>query len=308
MSYANTRLIKEDVLFRGGEPKVGSQYNDEVIAYINRVYFGICSGATEFVPEYIDDWWWMRARGTLILKPVYRDGSLTLTQHSTTITFTAPPPDSMVGWQLKVDGHPEKFFIASHVAGQPTAELDYAWTGPSVIGAQFSLGKIRYTLDSAVQSLMAPMTSSAGLVQGMTPETFDAAFPADELLVGIPHAFALEDERTVRFSHAGRDDGFELRLDYIYRPVVTDLTDDPSSIPLIPAQFRHVLADGALAYLRDVKGDSAAASASAAARQVLVGMMKENRRRFTKLDKALFHIFPRLSGIRVRSALDAPLE
>ena len=67
MAYENTRVIKEDILFRGGEGLVGSQYNDAVLRYLNRVYSGIASGASEFVPEYVDDWWWLRATGSLLL-------------------------------------------------------------------------------------------------------------------------------------------------------------------------------------------------------------------------------------------------
>lgn len=310
MSYENTRLIKEDVLFRGGEPKIGSQYNDEVISYLNRVYFGICSGASEFVPEFVDDWWWMRDKSSLILEPIIALGSVFVTQGDVAVTFANAPVNSVVGWQFKVDGHPDKFFIATHTAGQQAATLDYAWTGPTVTHAQYRLGKVRYTLDAAVQALIAPMTSyrSPPQVMGMSPEAMDARWPPGELLDGAPQAFALEDERTVRFSHAGRTDGTSMRVDYIYRPVVSALTDDTSSIPLVPAQFRHVLADGALSYLREVKNDSTAPSAAAATRQVLAAMIKENRRRFVKLDKTLFHIFPRMAGLRIRSPSDMALE
>jgi hypothetical protein len=109
--------------------------------------------------------------------------------------------------------------------------------------------------------------------------------------------FALEDSQTVRFSHGGRTDGQSMRIDYRYRPIVDDLTDSTSSTPLVPAEWRHLLSDMALTYLLLDKNDDRSNAVALSARTGLAAMLKENRRRLTKMGGgATGHIYPRQSG------------
>lgn len=304
MAYDNTRLIKEDVLFRGSEQIAGSQYNDAVIRYLNRVYSGIAAGASEFVPEYVDDWWWLRDKGSFLIQPPISLGTIQVVEGSTAVVFSSPPTISVVGYKLRVNGHPDLFTIATHTAASANATLDLAYTGTSGSGASFSLMRNLYTLDAAVSAMIGPITlyRSPWSVNGMTPEALDLRYPLAMLAEGMPEAFSLENEQTVRLSHGGLTN-ITARADYRYRPVVVALTDDVTSVPLIPQQFRHILADAALTLLLIDKNDDRSTAFATATRSAMAAMIKENRRRFLKIDRNLGHIFPRMAGRQPNSLL-----
>jgi hypothetical protein len=295
MAYANTRELKEDVLFRGSENLNSSGWNVKVIDYLNRVYRTLCSGASEFLPEYVEDWWWLRDDAVLTLLPIVTAGTLTLTAGAQAITFTVGPTLSAVGWKLRVEGHPELFEIATHTAGLTSATLDAPWTGVTGGSQAYKLMKVSYSLSSQVAAIISPMIGYRGNPQiiGLSPERLDSLFPLPQLAPGTPTAFALENEQTVRFSHGGRTDAQSMRIEYRFRPVVADLTDSTGSIPVLPLAWRHLLADMALTYLLLDKNDDRSNAVALAARTGLAAMLKENRRRIPKMDNFAGHIFPR---------------
>ena len=299
MPLSNVRELKEDILFRASEPLLGSPWNTKAIDYLNRVYRTLCSGASEFLPEYVDDWWWMRASSTLMLEPMYNTGLVTVTQGSVTATLDHNPTINLTGRRLRIVGQdiPDIFIIASHTAGTPTLILDAAYTGPDATGIQFEIYKVNYDLSQSVQVLISPIVAyQAPLrISGLTPERMDELFPLANLRSGFPQAFSLDNERAIRFSHGGRVDGRQMRVEYRYRPIVADLTDSISSIPLVPAQWMHILADMALVYVLLDKNDDRSNAVALGARTGLAGMLKENRRRLVKIDFKAGHIHPRPS-------------
>ena len=299
MPYETTRQIKQDVLFRGAEVVGGaSDYDQKVIDYINRVYKTMAAGASEFLPEYIEDWWWLRARGVLTLKPV-TVGTVNITQDSANITFDIAPTDSVVDYRIRFDNWGEVFTIATHTAGAVDATLDSPFTGPTIVGSGYRLMKVTYALDAAVDAVTGPMVGYRDnpKINGVSPERMDELWPLPNLMPGIPMGFSLEDPQTVRFSHGGRTDGYSMRVEYPYRPLVTDLEDSDTSIPLVPAQWRHILADMALAYVYLDKNDDRSNAVALAARTGLAGMLKENRRRLSKINKNTGHIYPRSNNL-----------
>lgn len=300
MAYENTKLIKEDALFRGGEPTSGSQYNNRVVDYINRIYSGIASGASEFVPEFVDDWWWLRARGSLLLLPSV-GGTISVLQNSAAATFNVAPVISLAGYKLRVGSCPDIYTVATHNAGEVNLTFDLAFTCADTT-SEYTAMKTDYALDAAVAAITGPLTlyRAPFRINGLSPESMDDKYPMADLREGSPTHFSLESETQIRLSHGGRNDGISMRADYRYRPVVTALTDDPSSIPLMPQQWRHILADMALVMLMIDKNDDRSTAVATAARAALAGMIKENRRRFTKMDRALGHIYPRLGAVLPR--------
>jgi hypothetical protein len=187
--------------------------------------------------------------------------------------------------------------IQTHSAAATLATLDGNYTGETNTAASFDIMKIEYALSSAVQVLMSPMTAfrEPHRIYGIQPERMDELFPMMRLRPGVPEAFALEDERTVRFSHGGLTDGNQMRIEYRYRPFITDLTDSTSSIPLVPTQWMHILADMALVYVLLDKNDDRSNAAALGARTGLAAMLKENRRRTVKVDHLAGYIRPRQS-------------
>lgn len=287
MPLSNTRELKEDVLFRASESLVGSAWDSKVIDYLNRVYRTLAAGASEFLPEYVDDWWWMRDTGTLILAPCYTSGTISITNGLTQAVLSAPPDYSLEGYRLRVIGHPDVFVIASHLASDVNVLLDFPYTGDTDSAANFQLMKTEYELDASVQVLSSPMTAfrNPHRINGLTPEKMDELFPVITLSPGVPQAFCLESDTTVRFSHGGREDGASMRVEYRFRPEIEDLVDSTGSIPRVPPQWMHLLADMALVYVLLDKNDDRSNAAALGARTGLAAMLKENRRRLTKIDQ-----------------------
>jgi len=299
MPYVHTRDIKRDVLFRASEPIDGtSDWDSKVIEYINRVNRTLCTGVSEFLPEYVDDWWWLRASEVLTFLPVYNTGFVAVTQGSTSIIFNSAPVDSLTGRRLKVVGEEDIPLIASHTGGASSATLDQVWTGETNVGAVFKAMKVDYSLSASVQALMGPIVSFGKPLQIpiMSPERMDGEYPLGLLDSGVPMAAALISETAIRFSHGGMTDGSSLRLEARYRPVVSDLTDSELSIPLIPLQWRHLLSDMALTYLLIDKNDDRSNAIALGARTGLAAMLKDNRRRNVKIDTNSGHIRTRNSG------------
>jgi len=309
---SNARELKEDVLFRASEPLTGSQWDSKTLDYLNRTYRTLSTGASEFLPEYVEDWWWMRQDANLLLEPIYNTGTMLVTLGSTSITFNPAPAVSMVGRRLRItsgNSPPDLFIISAHTAASTAATLDGAFTGDTQATASFEIMKVEYALSSLVQVLMSPMAAfqMPNRIYGVSPERLDELFPTVRLRGGIPECFALEDERTVRFSHGGRTDGKQMRVEYRYRPFVTDLTDSTASIPLVPTQWMHVLADMALVYVLLDKNDDRSNAAALGARSGLGAMLKENRRRNTKIDYLSGHIAPR-QGLNRKNPNSGPLR
>jgi hypothetical protein len=294
---ADTQALVNDALFRAGEIPGASEWDDKALEYINREYRSLCTGSSEFLPEVVSDWWWMRSTATLILDPVFNTGSVAVVQGSGSAVLSAPPAFSLVGYKLKSKDSPEVYDILTHTGGGTGITFDSVYIGPTNTAAGFTAMKTEYTLSSAVSSLIGPMAgyTQAERVYGLTPERMDDLFPLSELQPGIPQAFSLESDSVVRFSHGGRTDGRQIRLDYRYKAQVDDLTYNTSSIPLIPIQYRHVLSDMTLVYLYMDKNDDRLTAIGTSVRSLLGSMTLENRRRIAKMDQFAGHIFPRMS-------------
>jgi len=292
---SNTRELKEDVLFRSSEGLVGSKWEATVVKYLNRCYRTLATGASEFLPEYVEDWWWLRGKDALNLEPPYTTGTVALTNNSTSITFSPAPVASQAGRRLVIPNEPDKPLVLTHTAGVGAATLDVAWTGDTNTAATFRSLKTTYQLATTVQVVMSPIIifRSPERIIGVSPERMDELYPLARLDYGIPQAFALETEESVRFSHGGHPEGDYMRVEYRYRPKVVDLVDTSGSIPLVPAQWMHLLADMALTYVLFDKNDDRSNAAALAARTGLAAMIKENRRRLVKMDTLAGKIMPR---------------
>lgn len=306
---SNTRELKEDVLFRASEAITGSKFDAQVVKYLNRVYRTIATGASEFLPEYVEDWWWLRGSAAMNLDPVYSEGVIDVTNNSLDIVFDPAPADSMAGRRLVIDQAGDVPIIQGHSGGSVNATLDKPWTGATAVDSQFKLLKTIYNLDTAVQVIMAPMIGFRDVerITGLSPERMDELYPLARLTPGFPQAFSLETETQVRFSHGGSADRQYFRVEYRYRPKIQDLTDSAMSIPLVPSQWMHLLADFALTYLLIDKNDDRSNAVALAARTGLGAMLKENRRRLAKMDALAGKIIPRQDNIIKRPGRSVPV-
>ena len=286
MPYVTGADLVADVLFRAGEVAGASEWDTKVVDYLNRDYLAVCTGASEFLPETVEDWWWMRDDGVLTLDPIITAGTVSVTNGSTTATFSVDPGAMTADTRrLKIIGHPDIFKIASIAGG--VATLDSAYTGTTNSAASYEILHTVYNLGSSVSAIISPIISFRDNPQlfGTSPERMDYLFPLMRLQSGVPKAFCLESETQVRFSHGGRTDGVSMRVEYRYRPTVTLLANIDTSIPLLPVQYRYLLADMALVQIFSDKNDDRATNVAGQARAGLMAMVRENHRRLTKIDQ-----------------------
>ena len=294
----NTQALVNDALFRAGEIPGSSEWDGKALEYITREYRALCAGASEFIPEVVSDWWWMRASGVLTILPAY-SGVASVIQNSSAVTLSADPLLDLTGRYFKITDHPDIFIISTHSGMDIT--LDSPYTGPTNTANTFKASKLTYSLNANVSALLSPIRSfrENPQIMGLAPERMDTLYPlGHSTMTGVPQAFALESEQTIRFSHGGKDDGVSMRMEYRYRPAVTDLAYTTASIPLVPIQYRHVLADMTLVYLYMDKNDDRLIAIGTSVRSTLGAMVRENRRRLTKMDTTVGHIYPRQGYMR----------
>src|SRR5215510_4954274 len=333
MPYENARQLKEDVIFRAGESSFTgvSQWSTKIIDYLNRAYTELGTGASSFLPEYVEDWWWRRVDVAFLIEPVYNTGSVTISSGNV-ISFSTPPLNaSYLGGRIRIfeEGAPPATYVINlHNLGDVNAQLDTNYMGTSGVPYQFQLMQTLYDIPEYVEpnaganktileTINSPMICHGvqDRVLGVAPERMDELFPVDRLMPGMPQMFALYEQTAktsigpltasqyskgrVRFSHAGRVDGKKLRLEASGRAKLTKLADDPSSIPLVPEEWRHVLADMALTYVFLDKNDDRANAAALGERTTLAAMLKENRRKATKINARMGHISPRQDKLMI---------
>lgn len=279
-NFTTTQDILLDVLWRGFENTDGSsQYKDAALRYINRAYRAIWTGGKEFMPNAIDNWWWLRKEATITMLPAITTGSVQVTQNSTVATLSSPPSVSVAGYFLLINGSNTLARVAAHTAGDIGLTLDSVWTGTSGSGYAYTLAPLDYGLPSDCLNIIDPMTChlEAGLrVYGSDMAEMWDAYPPAGLYAGSPRLYAQVDEDTIRFSHYRTD---YTRLDYFYRYEPDDLTDDVLSVPVIPLQYRHVLADAAAFFVLTDKEDPKAAGIGAMAKAGLAAMAADQHKR-----------------------------
>lgn len=327
-NYSTSQDLIRDIAFRAGEPSSSTDiatgdYYDAIIRYLNRAYQGIWRGGGELLPDLAEQWYWLKSynSGVLTLLPVFDTGTVQVTNNNTAITFSGVPTRSggnisLLGYHFRTDEHPDVFLISAHTSGVATATLDSVYTGDDDTAATFRAFKVVYTLASDVLDLTGPMRAyqggAAGRIEKLTESALVDAWPLEQAQAGVPlnYAFVGADTATasgvthVQFSHYGGTTDTELmRIEYPYLYKPADLADDTAE-PILPREYRKVLADWALFFVLQDKEDSRAADVLTIASQGLRQMAKENRRSGVRQgDRA--RIYPRLGQ---RGARKGPLR
>lgn len=302
-NYTTSADLVTDILFRANEPTDGtSDFDSIALQYLNRAYQGLWSGGSEVDPSVNEVWWWLRKddQGVLTLNPLENTGTVAVTNGSTTATLGTSIASSMAGRHFKVDDHPDVFIVSSHSGGSTSMTLESVYTGATNATASFKLTQLDYDLASDVLYLTSPfMAYQDGRheIPVISLEALRANWPLNEVGSGVPKNAAFIGERKVRFSHYGGTSSTDLiKLDYEYLYEPSDLADD-SGEPLVPRQYRKILADWATGYVLADKDDTKASSMIEGARRGINAMAKENRRRqmMASGTENFARIFPRLS-------------
>jgi hypothetical protein len=288
-NYQYSYDIKIDALFRGGEPIDGtSEFDGKIETWINRAYQAVVNGGDELQPGINEDWWWAlnTTPGVLTLEPRITTGTANVTNNSATVTMSSGPSATVKDWYFKVDDHADVFRVSAHTGGSTTVTLDSVYTGATDTTANYKLFKLEYDLAADMMWIKAPMRAYQDgryLIHGMDIEAMDQQFPLAQVNSGVPRRFAMLEDRTVRFSHYGGTSSTDfIRLDYSYglrQTVLSSFGSSDTEEPLVPHQYRKVLADFSLMWLMQAKSDADASTAATMAANGLRAMAVENRRR-----------------------------
>ena len=314
-NHTYTADIISDALFRANEATdASSDFYDQAFVYLNSVYLQICRGGSELAPTINEDWAWLQKAtpGVLILEPAIT-GTCAVAQDSASVTLGAVVADSLVERFLKIEGHPDVFRISTHTGATTAVTLDSVYTGEDNLTATYTVFILEYNLASDVMRLTAPMRCYTPSGRSGMDRTRIQQVPVDDVDIysaafgqtGPPLMYAEVGQSTagtrrIRFDRYLAPLGthfVRVEYDYLFRPAALT-SPGTAEEPIVPREWRHVLADYLLAYLFGLKNDDRAESAAAMARMGLVGMATENRYRKTTASYDLFRIRPRQNGLR----------
>jgi hypothetical protein len=297
--------IKRDVLFRAGEPTdTSSDFDAQTLEYMNRAYRDIWMGGGALIEDMNEPWLWLKKDppGTITLIPVINLGTVSVTNGSVNITFSAIPADytgnvSVVGRFFKVDPAPDIFRIATHVSGSTSATLDTVYTDVTSAAANYKLMALEYTLASDLLRVISPMRIYAQNkyeVEGLDLISLERDQPLSYIQSGVPTRFAPVTENKIRFNKFGgltKTELMRVEYDYLAAPVA-ELADD-TGVCLIPLVHRQVLADMTLYYLFVSKSDLRAELIGMQAKAGLRAMAKDNQARRAQMGRQVGGIITR---------------
>jgi hypothetical protein len=278
--------ILTDALFRCGEPTDGtSDFDSQALIHLNRAYREIWMGGQVFDPNINEVWWWLKAETTIIMQPVFKTGTIAVTQNNATVTFSSAPSDSKAGWFFKVDDWNDVFKISTHTAGNTSATLDTVYTGDTDATASFKVMKLEYDMPSDFMKMNGEMRQyqrTPFKVSGESERVMQDMYPLHKISSGAPHKYSFVDTNTVRFNTYGDEDGDYIRIDVDYILLPSDLADDANE-PLVPKQYRHVLSDFTTMYLLQDKNDDRAGQLLTMGIGGMRAMSKENRQKWAAM-------------------------
>jgi hypothetical protein len=277
------------------------------------VYYQICRGGSELIPNVNEDWAWLRKStpGVLTLKPAINTGTVSVTLNSTSITFSSGPTVDLDNYYFRVDGHADVFRIAAHTSGGTAATLDAVYTGTTNAAAGFTVFPLEYNLATDVMRIVAPMrtyVSTGGewsryKIYRSDLDSMEEEYPLVTSAVGVPDMYAEIGETTpgtrrVRFNryiHPSQTTYLRVEYEYLFQPTLLT-SPGTTEEPVLPKQWRHLLADFVLAYLFGVKDDSRSGAAAGVAQAGLMGLKNENRYQTATATRNYFRLKPRMVG------------
>ena len=288
-SGASTSDIVKGALQRAGEVTNGnSTYHQLVLKYINQVYLSILSGSNEFDIDAGIAWSWAKAEDakSIILEIVQDTGTVSLTNGSTSGTFSSAPTLSMVDRYLKINDRPEFFKILAHTAAATAFTIDVNYSDDTGSALDFKAIPIIYDLGSNVLRLVEPAreyrtqaqggSGDDGKIRGMDITAMRTSFP----LKHIVQFNSYPDKQT--------------KVDFDFIPYPTDLFDSLDSIPVIPRDHREVLELGASYYILDDKGDKdGAQNKFALTQRKIKAMVEDDTKQRDKIGDGFGELTPR---------------
>ena len=303
--------IKAYALDNADEKTDGSsEFDSQAELYINQHYQGVWLGGRELDPQIDENWWWLRkpAPGTLALRPAITDGTVKVTNGDPVVTFSQAPATSVEGFWFRVVGTAETYRVASHTGGQANATLDTIYTSADQDPANYRLIQVEYQLASDVLRVVSPMRVGAQntnyfpyKIHGIALDRMLQEWPMNIIHLGIPELFAViaQDSTTytVRFNRYGSETPnqfIRVEYDYQFKPaLLADFSPAGTEEPVVPWEWRRILADATTFDLLTHKRDDRAAVFLQRAQAGLRDMAKENRYKRVTMSTETGRIHPR---------------
>lgn len=249
-AYTYGADIFADVLFRGGEPVSGSNYEAAVKRYIWRAYIELLKSgprlsARKDPPGIIDT-----------VAQVTGDASIT--KGSTALTLDASIATSMSGRKIKFDNEDVPYRITAHTGGDTAVTLDAAYKEDTVTSGDYTIFQDEYDLAS---DCLIPWEFwyRSHPANHITPESIDYVDRLNPSRLystadGPLKKVAMINEKKVRIIPWTED---ARTIEYSYTIEPTELTYDSTAtdIPIVELADRYLIADIALGFLLFDKND-----------------------------------------------------
>lgn len=316
-SYSTADLLK-GTLQRVGERTDGSSpYEALALKYLNRVYSDLLKGNSIFAPEVRECWVWARQTSSFKILPNYNTGSVTLTQDSTSGTFSVAPTISLAGYNFVVigqtNGHTTSYYtISTHTASSTSFTLDFAFVETSGTYA-YNAMPLTVTLPLGILRLADPIRQyntrilefgegpeDMGRIYYVDVNKFWEKYPLQLLINDIPSRFTIiattDSSVTLRFN---KYVSYAIRADFDYISTQALLTNDSTSVPLVPYENRDVLEVMAAFYLFTDKKQPADAEAAMKMAMTMITSMKLTNQGQQKLGKTFGQLIPRMDDTAI---------
>jgi hypothetical protein len=313
MPYVLTTDLVNDALRRASEPIDGtSEFQSEALDYLNKGYSGLATGTLEQSEDTHVPWWWLWAPypGVITLLPSIGAGlTATVFQTGLSGTFSAIPTDplgtqiSLLDWNIKFVGTStassaqDMFRISAHGVGSVNFVLDSPYTGPNATVA-FKAYKLTYDCPADLLYISAPLRAyqtGKEKVNVISKQNMETMFPLTQITFGIPTDACFVAEQKLRFSHYVGDGTTTkyVRVDFDYVRMPPTLTGSPSEEPLVPLNYRSILADFCLQQIYIAKNDDRAGGIGQLIKGKINGMRREHMARQGRTTANLGRVFPR---------------
>lgn len=282
MGTTTDQLLKA-ALFDASEPESQtSQFWTSALRYMNEVYMDVCMGGGRFGLPRPMPWFWLMKDSNFILREE-KTGTAAVTNGSASITFSSAISESVAGWHFFVENDSSHvlYKISSHTAGSAPATLDSTYIGATDASASYVLKKLDYSLPSDLHRIIEPVRLNGSIpasVSYLDNVEFHSRMHNWLMTKGassIPQYFTVIDNTTIRFDGVGKE---EVRVDFRYIQVPTQLTGATGEEPLIPEQYRSILSNGTTYWLLLSKNDDRAVIYGNMVKSKLMGMAEQNTR------------------------------
>lgn len=303
--------LKAYALDSAFEPTDGtSRFDARAEIAVNQQYQAVWMGGRELDPSIDENWWWLRKErpAAFTLQPAISAGTVSVTNDNKQVVFSQAPAVTVIGRLFRVTGQADTFRIDSHTGGSPNADLDTAYTGPTDATAGYKLMQVDYPLTSDVLRVVSPMrvgrqntNYDPWKIHGTNVDSMESEWPTSIIHMGVPEQFAMVTQAatgyTVRFNRYGFDEPdqfIRVEYDYLFRPpLLSDFSPSGTEEPVIPWEWRKIIADAAAFNVLTLKNDDMAGTYLAQAQAGLRDMAKENRFKRITMSNHTGRIHPR---------------